>query len=155
MKNIILYSLLLGSALLLPRQGTDVGKLLPVELISIYKEADAFVIATDAGATGTGDTIENAVMDMKATAAANVYLDTADFLLISDLSDEEVETLREILKPSIRVCETEGRVSPKRAADYLRIHRPEQRLGEWTRSNPVQLQIIEGGKLFLGFFEKT
>ena len=40
MKKIILYSLLLGAALLLPVQGVDVGKLLPVELISFSREGD-------------------------------------------------------------------------------------------------------------------
>ena len=37
MRKIILYCLLLGAAILLPVQGTDVGKLLPVELIGVYR----------------------------------------------------------------------------------------------------------------------
>ena len=152
MKKLILYALLLGAAMLLPAEGTDVGELLPVELISIYKEADTVIIDTDTGASGTGETILAAVSDLKATAPGNVFLDTADFLLISDLDDQETEALKGILKPAIRVCETEGRINPERAVEYLRIHKPEQRLDEWTAAKHPQQLTINNGKLMLELF---
>ena len=152
MRKVILYILLLGAAALLPPEGTDVGELLPVELISIYKEADTVIIDTDTGASGTGETILAAILDLKATASGNVFLDTADFLLISDLDDQETEALKGILKPSIRLCETEGRVDPARAVQYLRIHKPEQRLHEWTAAKHPQQLTISNGKLMLELF---
>ena len=154
MKKIILYSILLGAVLLLPLDGTDVGKLLPVEVISIYKDADNITVATDAGGIGVGTTVQEAIADMKATTAGNVFLDTADYLLIRDLSNKEAETLKGILKPSMRICEMDGSINPEETPEYLRIHRPEQRLREWTGTNSTQLLTIEDGKLILEFLEK-
>jgi len=149
MKKIILYSLLLAAALLFPVQGTDVGKLLPVELLQLYKEAETVVIASDAGAAGVGTTVEEAIRNMKATATGNVYLDTADFLLISNLNPEEVGVLKEILKPTIRVCKMDAPMDPKKAAEFLRVHKPQQHLKEWTGENHVQLLSEENGRFIL------
>jgi len=149
MKKIILYSLLLGAALLLPVQGVDVGKLLPVELISFSREEDALTITTDVGAAGTGATIKEAVADMKATASGIVFLDTADYLLIKDLTDEEVETLKDHLKPSIRICSTSGEIDLPKACEYLRVHKPQQRLKDWEEEKGAEVLVAESGKKIL------
>ena len=61
MKRIVVYILSLAAAMMVPLEGTDVGKLHPVELVQIYKEGDLVVIVTD---TGVGivcfdDTVQN------------------------------------------------------------------------------------------------
>ena len=76
MKKIIVYLLLLAAVLLLPVQGTDVGKLLPVEVLQIYKEEDSVVLTTDVGASGVGATVDAAIENLKATAAGIIFLDT-------------------------------------------------------------------------------
>ena len=97
MKKILLYILLLGAALIIPVEGTDVGKLLPVELVQLDKMGDTVVISTDAGATGTGETVKAAIRDMEKTAAGIVFLDTADYLLVTESAMEEVESITEHL----------------------------------------------------------
>ena len=149
MKKIIWYSLLLGATFLAPVQGTDVGKLLPVEVVQLYKEADTVIIATDAGPTGSGTTVDEAVADMKATAPGIVFLDTADHLLIKDLSDEEVGALGKYLKPSVRVCNQIGQVDPEEAAAFLRVHKPQQRLKDRKGGNAAQALTAENGKMML------
>lgn len=149
MKKIIWYCLLLGAAFLVPVQGTDVGKLLPVELIQIYKEADTVVIATDAGPSGSGATVDAAVEDMKATAAGIVFLDTADHLLIRDLTDEEVQTLKNHLKPSVRVCGQIGEIDPEEASAFLRVHKPRLKMKDWKAGENAQTLTAENGRLTL------
>ena len=149
MKKIIWYCLLLGAAFLVPVQGTDVGKLLPVELIQIYKEADTVVIATDAGPTGSGTTVDEAVADMKATASGIVFLDTADHLLVKDLTEEEIDALEKYLKPSVRVCAQIGQIDPEEASAFLRVHKPKRQLKDWEEGNRAQVLTVENGRMIL------
>ena len=149
MKKLIWYALLLGASFLAPLQGTDVGELLPVELIQIYKEGGSVVIATDAGAAGTGTTVEEAVADMREAAVGIVFLDTADNLLIKDLSNEEVAHLKEYLKPGIRICHQQGEIKPEDASVFLRVHKPSCRLKDWEEGKMAEILVEENGSLHL------
>ena len=149
MRKIILYCMLLGAALLLPIQGNDVGKLLPVELVQLYREGDTFVITTDAGAEGTGRTIREAIGNMKETTPGIVFLDTADFLLIRDINNEETELLKEYLKGSVRFCSQEGEIDPKEACALLRVHKPKLRLKDRTPGTEAEVLKEENGRMML------
>ena len=54
--------------LLLPRRGTEVGKLLPVETLLIEKQAGQYRVSTDTVNTGRGDSLEKAVDALRAEA---------------------------------------------------------------------------------------
>ena len=149
MKEILLYILLLGAALILPLEGTDVGKLLPVELVQLDKMGDTVVISTDAGATGTGETVKAAIRDMEKTAAGIVFLDTADYLLVTESAVEEVESIKEYLKPSVRVCIQHVEMNLKEAAAYLSVHRPEHQLRSCQDPQSLQILMEESGKVIL------
>ena len=149
MKKILLYILLLGAALILPVEGTDVGKLLPVELVQLDKMGDTVVISTDAGATGTGETVKAAIRDMEKTAAGIVFLDTADYLLVTESAMEEVESIKEHLKPSVRVCIQHVEMNLKDAAAYLSVHRPEHQLRSCQDPQSLQILMEESGKVIL------
>ena len=149
MKKLLLYILLLGAALILPVEGTDVGKLLPVELVQLDKMGDTVVISTDAGATGTGETVKAAIRDMEKTAAGIVFLDTADYLLVTESAMEEVESIKEHLKPSVRVCIQHVEMNLKDAAAYLSVHRPEHQLRSCQDPQSLQILTEESGKVIL------
>lgn len=149
MKEILLYILLLGAALILPVEGTDVGKLLPVELVQLDKMGDTVVISTDAGATGTGETVKAAIRDMEKTAAGIVFLDTADYLLVTESAMEEVESIKEHLKPSVRVCIQHVEMNLKDAAAYLSVHKPEHQLRSCQDPQSLQILTEESGKVIL------
>ena len=149
MKKLLLYILLLGAALILPVEGTDVGKLLPVELVQLDKMGDTVVISTDAGTTGTGETVKAAIRDMEKTAAGIVFLDTADYLLVTESAMEEVESIKEHLKPSVRVCIQHVEMNLKDAAAYLSVHRPEHQLRSCQDPQSLQILTEENGKVIL------
>ena len=69
MKKTLLYILLLTTAVAIPQQGTDVGKLLPVEVVRLDKAGDLVLVSTDVGAGGVGATVKDAIENMKATTA--------------------------------------------------------------------------------------
>ena len=149
MKKILLYILLLGAALIIPVEGTDVGKLLPVELVQLDKMGDTVVISTDAGATGTGETVKAAIRDMGRTTAGIVFLDTADYLLVTESAMEEVEDIRKHLKRSVRICKQNAELNLEDAAAYLSVHKPECQLRSYQGTQTLQMLTEENGKVIL------
>lgn len=149
MKRIVIYALLMVTALVLPIQGVDVGKLLPVELVQIYKEEDTVVITTDVGAAGTGLTVKSAVENLKATTSGIIFLDTADYLLIDETAQEEALELAKYLKPFVRVCDAAIDVDLRDAAMFLGVHKPKARLKDQQGQYKTEILTIENGRMIL------
>ncbi len=71
-----------------PQYGTDVARLLPIEVIQMEKRGNRIYLYTDTEAQGAGATIQEAVENMKQTAPGTVFLETADYLLVDRESYE-------------------------------------------------------------------
>ena len=149
MKRIIIYILLLGAAASLPFRGTDVGKLQPVGLIQLYMEDGMVVIVTDTGDSGRGDTAEAAFENLEDSTSGLIFLDTADYLLMSKEAISQAEGLQRYLKPSIRVCLAEQGIDPVQAAEYLAVHRPLLKMKNISDFGSVQTLRQENGRLIL------
>lgn len=149
MKRIFIYIALLAAALMMPLRGTDVGKLQPVGLIQLYMEEDTVVIVTDTGDSGRGTTVDAAFKNLEETTSGIVFLDTADFLLVSKDAVNEVRSLEGYLKPSVRVCIAESDIDPVMAAEYLAVHRPAVRLREQEGFLQAEMLMKENGRLIM------
>ena len=149
MKKLLIYALLLGVVLLLPMQGTDVGKLLPVELVCVYTEADTVKIVTELGEMGTGATVAEAIDNLKATTAGVVFLDTADYVLIDEASKGKLESIKQHLKPSARICILSADADLKAAAQFLSVHKPQLRLKDSTEDSKMEILTSENGRFML------
>ena len=149
MKRIVIYILLLAVAVLMPVERADVGKLIPAELIHIYKEGDDIVIETDTGSGGRGKTVDGAVGNLKSTTAGIVYLDTARYLLVEEEAMRELVAVSAYLKSSVRVCAAGQDTDLQKAAAYLAVHPPKQRLGEMIHGKSAERLLSEGGKMIL------
>lgn len=123
MKRWIVYALVLVLVLFLsPVEKTDVGELLPVELLFIYYKEESLCVETDTGDMGTGETLDGALADLKATAPGNIFLDTADYLIIARDAIPLLPQLWQILRPATQLCLGEG-VDAGTAA-FLAAHKP-------------------------------
>ena len=76
MKRWLLYIVLFAAAIIIPVNGTDVGKLHPVQAVSVGYQDGQVVLKTDTGEMGIGETPELALENLKQTAPAIIYLDT-------------------------------------------------------------------------------
>lgn len=149
MKRIVIYILALAAALLVPLRGTDVGKLQPVGLVQLYKEDKTVVIVTDTGDSGRGDTAKAAFENLEATTSGIIFLDTADYLLISKSAIDEIVGLKAYLKPSVRVCLAEADIDPVQAAEYLAVHRPVIKLKDHSDLVNSGTLSMENGRLIM------
>lgn len=151
MKRILIYALVLSAALLVPLRGTDVGKLQPVGLIQLYKEGETVVIVTDSGDSGTGSSVQAAFEDLEQTTSGVIFLDTADYLLLSRDAVSGARELEAYLKPSIRVCFAQKNIDPQQAAAYLAVHSPAVKLKDRSDLHDAPELAQENGRLELKY----
>ncbi len=149
MRRWILYALgllVVGFSSLMPFRRTDVAELKPVELICVSRTGEQVRIETDTGDWGTGSTVEAALKHLKATTAGDVFLETADHLLVCGGEEDLIDELAPHLRPACSLCELEGTISLEEAAAYLNAHKSEISLQDrrsGDRRIPV-LQVTEG-----------
>lgn len=106
-----------------PHPARDVARLEPVRAVYIHQKNGTLCIETDTGAAGSGNTLTEAAADLKASASGEIFLDTAEFLLI----DPEVTITADfhtLLRPTCGVTFTHATPDLQAAADYLTIHQP-------------------------------
>lgn len=130
--RIVLYIVILGLLFLAPLERVDVAKLLPIEAVAVYMEDGAVVLETDTENKGSGETVTQALDALKTNTPAVVYLDTAEFLLVSEDAVRWVDELRLFLKPTVKVCVCEVAGQVKNTAKYLEVHGNLPKLRDWN-----------------------
>ena len=150
MRRTILYIGILAALFFVPVEQMEVGKLIPVQVVSIYKEDANYVIETDTENKGLGSTAQAALQNLKDTADGTIYLDTAQYLLITQDTRDAVEILRKHLKPSVEMSAMETPVKVKEVAQFLESHGRLPKLKQWKmhKELPV-LSIFEDSYIFL------
>ncbi len=139
---------------LLPFQGSDVSQLMPIRALTVEQKGGR--ITLDGGVcSGSGGSLEEALADMKNTAAGTVFLATTEEVILSvgAISLLPELCLWDALRPATRVAAAPGELpDPEKAADYLQAHDPGVSLGQihgaLLRGEPVRLpQLLqeEGG----------
>lgn len=145
MKRWLWFPALLAAAWFLsrlPHPAVDVGKLEPVSVVLVDFRDGVYHLQTDTGDHGTGQTLTRAAQDLTETAPGRVFLETAEYLLLTPDTPMTRE-LYQVFHPSCRVCLAPADTDLKAAGEYLSAHRPEQtltklRAGEGT---PEQLTM--------------
>lgn len=145
----LVYAAVIAASLLVPLERTDVGKLQPIEVVAIYIENNQITLKTELGDMGKGQTITEALNDMKQTTAGIVYLDTAEYLLVGRNAQTYIPDMNAYLKDNVRICAIEGDMDLKEAAGYLDSHRPSMEIDQWSRNCELEILKVEGGRLIL------
>lgn len=151
MKRILLYIAALG-LLLLGDRGTDIGRLRPVEVVQLTEVGNILILKTDTGDWGWGLTVEEAIEKLKETTPGQIYLDTADFLLLGEKTEEYLPQLQNLLKKRTKMAYGVNALDLRDAAAYLRVHSPSETIGSGLR--PAEKLVLEGGKMNLKIFQE-
>ena len=156
MKRALAYGVILALVAAAPVRPLKIGQLLPVKAVSVYRENARTVIETDTGHRGAGDTAAQALQNLKDTAPGTVYLDTAQYLLLTKETEGAAEELREELRPGVRLCIAAAEADPAEAAGYLDAHGELPRLREWEMGSELPLLgVFEDSFIFLKKVEKS
>lgn len=146
----LIYLLLLAGAAILPGEATDVGKLIPVEVIAVSEDAGTIYIETDTGDKGKGSTFAKAISDMENSASGVIYLDTAEYLILEEGLEPIADSLRRYLKDDVKLCCGAQGIRLEGIAEYLTIHKPEVRLCEVGNGTEIQVIREDNGRFILG-----
>lgn len=125
MKRFLILVLTIGAVWLAPRLSTpamDVGKLEPVEAVHLTALDGLLHVQTDSGSVGQGKTLAEAVADLQNGASAQVFLGSADKLLVTGGMEEYWLEIFEEFRPACQVCLAAENVDLAQAAEYLEIH---------------------------------
>lgn len=133
-----LYVIVILAMLVVPTQSIEIGRLQPVEVVMISVSDGVVRIETDTGNTGTGSDLKTAYEQMKAQASAEIFMDTADYLILTGDAAVPKEDLMAYLDPKIRVCTGSGVLDIGGAAAYLSVHKPVTRLRELNEQSALQ-----------------
>lgn len=133
--------LLIGLLAKTSQWGTDVARLLPIEVIQMNKQGEQIFLYTDTEAQGVGATLEEAVENMKQTAPGTVFLETADYLLTDWESLEYLEESAEYIRPGSKLCVAEETLDLQEAAQFLAVHTPATTLADY-RGGITHISVI-------------
>ncbi len=153
MKRILLYIVILGAVLAVPAESFDIGKLLPVQVVAVYKENNRVILQTDTEDMGIGDNAIEALQDLKDTAAGIIYLDTAQYLILGEDTAQAVEDLRGELKDSVQLCATEEVLKLTETAAFLDAHGQLPKLKQWETG--MELPVLSKTRNSLTFLKKV
>ena len=142
------YIILLTLSLLAPLERADVGKLRPVEVVAVRQSEAGYLIRTDTGDRGQGNTLAEALADMKARAPGVIYLDTAEYLLLES-EIEERAYLGAVLKPGVRVCAAEPGIDLEGSGQYLDVHHPAAFLSDEAAYPRLEILCVEDAQYHL------
>ena len=153
MKGFLIGAAVLTAALLLSGEngaGTDIAKLEPAQVLWVEESAGYVSVSTDIGQSGRGTDLAAAVRDMEQAASGTVFLDTAEYLLLSPSAEEWLPELAELLRGSCRVCLVEGTADLEAVGAYLAVHKPGVTLRDCRKgSYGLPLLSVEGERMYL------
>ena len=143
---IVILGIFAAALALSPSSGVDAAQLQPIEVVYLYKEGAKLTILTDTGDQGTGNDLASALADLKNTTSGKVFMETAEYLLVTEETQGYIEELYEQLRPACGVCLVKGQPEMESAVKYLSSHQPESTLKDYRagRRDLSELRIMEG-----------
>ena len=134
----------------MPFHGTDVAKLQPVELLCVMADGGKVKVQTDTGESGQGAMLQEAVFDLKESTAGEIFLDTADFLLLSESALYLMDEMGAYLRPGCKVCLFTDAPETETAARFLRTHAPDKTLLDYRAGDcSLPRLIIQKERMYL------
>lgn len=132
MKKWLIFAAVLTAVAILsrrPHPARDVAMLEPVQAVYIYQKEKTLCIETDTGASGSGNTLTEAAADLKASAFGEIFLDTAEFLLL-DPRVAITADFHTLLRPTCGVTFTTAPPDLQAISEFLSVHTPKHTLLE-------------------------
>lgn len=132
--------------------GRDVATLEPVQTVWLSSDGGRIVLHADTGAEGAGKNLEDALKNLRETALSYVFLDTADYLLITPELTHLIPSMQNLLRPSCRICLTRDKPDLEKAGGFFKIHKPRVTVKDYlagVRELPTLKTTGEGMQLVL------
>lgn len=137
--RVILYAIILLGLTMAPVTPLDVAKLEPVQTVAIRTEENKLIIETDTKSRGEGETVAEAIEALEKGTPGVIYLDTAQYLLLTKEAAPYIMGLENHLRDRVRVSLWDGKGSVTMADKYLSVR----------NDLPLLKSLITNGKITL------
>lgn len=145
--RIISYVVLLGALLFVPLNRIEIADLEPIQAVWMHTENGNIVLEADTEDKGAGNTVETALEDMRNKSTGVVYLDTAQYLFVSESALGEIPAIQPYFKGSIRLCKWNGEGGLKEVAKYADSRNLGQKIKKWNEAgNLPEIPPVKKGK---------
>lgn len=132
--RMILYICILALLPLAPVERLDVAKLEPVQTVAVSISQQQIRIETDTKNRGQGPTIRDAIADLEGNTPGVIYLDTAQYLLLTKEAAQYSKELEAYMRPSVRVSLWDGAGDVENAAKFLAVRKDLPRLKDFENA---------------------
>lgn len=119
--RLLLYICILALLPFAPVNRLDVAKLKPVQTVAVSIEEGQVVIETDTKNRGRGRSVREAVENLEENTPGVIYLDTAQYLLVTEEAMSQLEEMKSYMYPSVCVSLWDGKGSVETAAQFLEL----------------------------------
>lgn len=122
---ILFAVLVLGALDLLPFRAEDAAKLLPVKTVVVTRSGDEYVVDVGAGVRAVGRTLKEALDRLKEEVTGEVFLPTAEQVVITEPAEGAVEAVAEEtdFRPAAGIYRTpDPAPDPEALGEYLASH---------------------------------
>ncbi len=131
-------------------RGADVAKLQPVEVIRLSLQEKRICVQTDTGQMGLGQSLDEAFENLKETTSGHIFLDTAEYVILTSDTAAMTSELMHYLRPACRVCQETDTVKLEAVAAFLDAHEPPVTLMECqTGQEKLPQLIVQEGRMEL------
>ena len=121
--RMLLYICILALLPLAPVERLDVAELEPVQTVAVSISQQQILIETDTKNRGKGLTIREAIADLEENTPGVIYLDTAQYLLLTKEATQYSNDLKTYMRPDVRVSLWDGEGDVAAAAKYLDVRK--------------------------------
>lgn len=135
--------------LIAPSRDMDIASLQPVELLYIYMEKGKVTVETDTGDLGVGKDLQKAMENLKATSHGEIFLETAQYLLLGENAEDCLPQLKQILRPAAQVLRMEGAPDVEGLVKFLSVHKSPLALKDWREGTELPKLTIKEGRYYL------
>ena len=131
--RVLLYIVILALLFMAPVERLDVAKLQPVQTVAVCINDGQVVLQTDTKDKGQAEKLQAAIDDLEENTPGVIYLDTAEYLLITEEAVTYMQELGNYLHPSVKVSLWDGKGSVEEAAKFLGVRRDLPTLKQWNK----------------------
>ena len=135
--RIILYALILIALFFVPLQRVEIANLEPIQGIWMYGNNETVFLETDTEDKGSGNTVEEALADMKENSPGIIYLDTAQYLFVDEGAQQYISALSPYVKGGVRLCLWNGQGGITEAIKYVDAHKIGCKIKDWVPSSKM------------------
>ena len=153
MRRILVYIAIAFVVLAVPLERADVADLHPVQTVALYKIQGGYRIETDTEDYGVGKTVAEAYHDLMETTPGVIYLDTAEFYLVSMEAAPAAHEMKRYLKKNVKVCAAVGQGDLPLISKYLSVQRGLEPLSQWELGE--ELPVLDCRSDRIKFLQKN